>query len=98
MFIIHAHMQVQPDQEHVFLEEVNTLLPITRAEAGNISYELMKSTEQENRYTMVEVWNDLESASSHMASEHLTAFVQKAPTFLAAPVDLQVFSAKPAEF
>ncbi|MEG0386124.1 putative quinol monooxygenase [Solibacillus cecembensis] len=95
MIIIHAHLQVKPDQEQAFLEEVKILLSATRDEKGNISYELMKSTEQECHYTMVEIWQDIEATAIHNTSEHFTAFTQKAPTFMAAPMDLKVFSGEP---
>ncbi|MVP00663.1 putative quinol monooxygenase [Paenibacillus lutrae] len=92
MIIIHAHLQVKPEQEQAFLEEMKNLLPLTRAEEGNISYDLMKDTEKEHHYTMVELWKDVEATASHNTSAHFTAFVQKAPAFMAAPMDLKVFS------
>ena len=97
MIIIHAHLQIKSDQEQAFLEEAKILLPATRAEKGNISYDLMKSTEQDYRYTMVEVWKDLEATAIHNTSEHFTAFTQKATTFMAAPMDLRVFSGEPVK-
>lgn len=95
MIIIHAHLQVKPDQEQAFLQEVKTLLAATRAEKGNISYDLMKSTEQDCHYTMVEIWKDVEATTAHNTSEHFTAFTQKAQTFMAAPMDLKIFSGEP---
>lgn len=95
MIIIHAHLQIKPDQEQTFLEAAQTLLSATRAEEGNMSYDLMKSTEQDYHYTVVEIWKDLEATTIHNASEHFTAFTQKAPTFMAAPMDLKVFSGEP---
>lgn len=93
MIIIHAHLQVKPDQEQAFLEEMKTLLlPLSRAEEGNISYDLMKNTEKEHHYTMVELWKDAEATASHNTSAHFTAFVQKASVFMAAPMDLKVFN------
>ncbi|MFJ7404586.1 MULTISPECIES: putative quinol monooxygenase [unclassified Lysinibacillus] len=95
MIIIHAHLQVKPEQEQAFLEEAKILLSATRAEEGNISYDLMKSTEHACHYTMVEVWKDVEATANHNTSEHFTAFTQKALTFMAAPMDLKVFSGEP---
>lgn len=95
MIIIHAHLQVKPDQEQAFLQEAKTLLAATRAEEGNISYDLMKSTEQDGHYTMVEIWKDVEATAIHNTSEHFTAFTQKAQTFMAAPMDLKVFTGEP---
>ncbi|GMK41501.1 monooxygenase [Paenibacillus sp. CCS19] len=92
MLIVHAHLQIIPDQEEVFLEAVHVLLPASRAEEGNIAYDLLKSTEQEHRYTMVELWRDQAAIALHNASEHFQSFVKQASAFMAAPMDLQVFN------
>lgn len=92
MLIVHAHLQIIPNQEEAFLEAAKALLPASRAEEGNIAYNLMKSTEQEHHYTMVELWKDQAAIASHNASEHFQTFVKQASTFMAAPMDLQVFA------
>lgn len=97
MMIIHAHLQVKPDQEQAFLGACKTLVEASRAEAGNISYDLMKSTEQDGRFTMVETWKDAEAIAAHNTSEHFTAFGKKASAFMAAPMELNVFSGEPAK-
>lgn len=86
---------IKPEQEAVFLEEVKALLAATRAEEGNISYDLMKSTEQEHKYTMVELWKDMEAAGIHNTSARFTSFTQKAKELLAAPMELKIFSGEP---
>lgn len=97
MIIIHAHLQVKPEHEQAFLEEMNILLPLTREEEGNISYDLMKNTEKEHHYTMIELWKDAAATASHQSSAHFTAFVQKASAFMAAPMDLKVFNGEAVE-
>ncbi|RCX16221.1 quinol monooxygenase YgiN [Fontibacillus phaseoli] len=97
MIIIHAHMQIKPQQEEAFLEEVRSLVASSRAEEGNISYDLLKSTQQENRYTMVELWKNTEAVGMHNASEHFTAFTQKAKEFLAAPMEAKLYSGEPLQ-
>ena len=97
MMIIHAHLQVKPEQEQAFLDECKILVPASREEAGNISYELKKSTEQDGHFTMVEVWKDAEAIAAHNTSEHFTAFGQKAAAFMAAPMKLDVFSGEPVQ-
>ncbi|MNW27615.1 putative monooxygenase YcnE [compost metagenome] len=92
MLIIHAHMQIKPEQEQQFLAAAQPLVAASRLEEGNISYELTKSTEQEYRYTMVELWKDEAATAAHNSSEHFQAFVKIAPEFMAAPMDLQIFS------
>lgn len=97
MMIIHAHLQVKPDQEQAFLEESKVLVQESRAETGNISYDLMKSTAQDGHYTMVEVWKDGEAIAAHNSSGHFTSFSKKASDFMSAPMDLKVFNGEPVQ-
>ncbi|MEI5908081.1 putative quinol monooxygenase [Bacillus spongiae] len=97
MIIIHATIQVNPTKEHTFMEEVQSLISASRAESGNISYDLMKDTEKDGVYTMVEVWKDFEAVQSHNVSEHFTYFTGKASEYLTAPLDAKVFEAKAVE-
>ena len=97
MMIIHAHLHVKLDQEQAFLEACKALIQGARAEAGNIRYDLMKSTEQDGHYTMVEVWKSAEDIAIHNSSDHFTAFGRKASAFMAAPMDLEVFSGEPVQ-
>ena len=91
MIIIHARFQLQPEQEQVFLEEIRLLIAASRAERGNISYDLMKDTETDNVYTMVELWTDSSAVEDHNKSVHFTAFASKAPQYLAARLDVKVY-------
>ncbi len=95
--IIHAHLQVKPDQEQAFLDACKTLVEASRLEVGNLSYDLMKSVEKAGHFTMVETWKDAEAIAAHNTSEHFTAFGQKAPAFMAAPMELKVFSGEPVK-
>ncbi|MGF9698256.1 MULTISPECIES: putative quinol monooxygenase [Paenibacillus] len=92
MIIIHAHLQIQPEQEQAFLSAAKELVAATRNEEGNISYALNKSTEQEHQYVMIELWKDEAATAAHNASTHFQAFVQQAPSFMAAPMNVEVFA------
>ncbi|MCA1055913.1 antibiotic biosynthesis monooxygenase [Rossellomorea aquimaris] len=97
MIIIHAHFQIKADKEQAFLEEVRSLVSASRAEEGNISYDLMKDTEKEQTYTMVETWKDGAAVEAHNTSEHFIDFGKKAPEYMAAPIDVQVFAGEKVE-
>ncbi|MED4755281.1 putative quinol monooxygenase [Brevibacillus choshinensis] len=97
MLIIHAHLQVIPVQEEAFLEAVKSLVAASRAEEGNRGYSLLKSTEQEYHYTMVEKWKDADAVAAHNASDHFQAFVKQAPSFFSAPMELEVFTGEPVK-
>jgi len=91
LIIIHATMTVKEDKQEAFLQYVQQLVNDTKKEAGNITYQLTKNTAETNVYTMVEVWNDMEAVALHNKSEHFVGFTQKAPEFLAAPLQVDVY-------
>jgi quinol monooxygenase YgiN len=91
MIIIHATFHIDSAKEEQFLKEIKPLISASRAESGNITYRLQKDMENENVYTMVEVWQDLQAVASHNASDHFTRFVAKARDFLTAPLNVQSF-------
>ncbi|WP_188540790.1 putative quinol monooxygenase [Paenibacillus segetis] len=95
MIIIHAYLKVNPEVEAEFLESVQELIESSRVEAGNVSYKLLKDTDQDNTYLMVEQWKDEEAVGAHNASSHFQAFVAKAPRYLTAPLHAQAFIAQP---
>lgn len=95
MIIIHATFHIQPAKKDLFLKEMQPLIAASRAENGNISYNLLKDTENENVFNMEEVWQDQQAFSLHNASEHFTAFVSKAEDLLTAPLDIQSFEGQP---
>ncbi|MFY0758021.1 putative quinol monooxygenase [Metabacillus dongyingensis] len=97
MIIIHAGFKVIAEKENDFLNEIRSLVAASRAESGNISYDLLKDTEQDGAYTMVEVWESAEAVAAHNSSEHFTSFVGKAPQFMAAPLQVKMFDGKQLE-
>ena len=92
MIIIHAALTVLKEKEEEFLNEVKTLIEASRRESGNMQYDLMKDTETESAYMMIEVWKNQEAVESHNTSEHYVQFGQKAQSFMAAPTDVKIFA------
>ncbi|WP_048746833.1 putative quinol monooxygenase [Paenibacillus sp. P22] len=92
MIIIHAGIKVKSEAESEFLSAAEALVEASRAEAGNVSYSLLKSTEQEHSYTMVELWQDTEAVAAHNASGHFQSFVKSAQAYMAAPLDVRAFA------
>ncbi|KON85496.1 monooxygenase [Sporosarcina globispora] len=97
MFIIHAGFQVKTDKENDFLTEIRPLIQASRAEEGNISYDLLKDTEKEGSYTMVELWEDMDAVKLHNQTVHFTSFTAKAPQYFSAPPQVNVFKSEPIE-
>jgi quinol monooxygenase YgiN len=97
MIIIHAGFQVKADQENEFLKEIKSLVEASRAEEGNISYDLLKDSEKAGSYTMVELWKDMAAVQAHNQFEHFTSFMAKAPQYMAAPANVKLFNAEQIE-
>lgn len=98
MIIIHATFHIHSDKQDTFLQEIQPLIAASRAEKGNLSYGLQKSTEKENVFTMIEVWQDKQAVSSHNSSKHFTSFVTKAKEYLTAPLEVKAFEGQPLSF
>ncbi|MHA0857765.1 putative quinol monooxygenase [Paenibacillus sp. CMAA1364] len=92
MIIIHATFNIISNQNEAFMKEIQPLIDASRAETGNISYDLFKSTDKDNVLIMVEVWQDTEAVASHNTSAHFTSFVGMAANFLASPLDVKVYN------
>ncbi|MDP5276781.1 putative quinol monooxygenase, partial [Chengkuizengella axinellae] len=94
MIMIHATLHVNPEKEQDFLKDIQSLIEDSRSESGNISYDLMKDTEKENVFMMVEEWKDIEAVQSHNTSNHFTTFTGKASEYLTAPLAVKIYDAK----
>ncbi|GED54831.1 MULTISPECIES: putative quinol monooxygenase [Brevibacillus] len=97
MIIIHATMHVNPEKTETFLQEIQPLIEASRAEAGNISYNLYQSAEKENTFLMAEVWKSPDAVASHNQSDHFKAFTAKAQEFLSAPLQVDLYQGEPLQ-
>ncbi len=67
---IEVKKEYQAEIEKVFAN----LVPETRKEAGNISYELHVDTKNPLKYTFIEVWKSEEAIAIHNNTPHFAAF------------------------
>ena len=92
MIAIEEKLEVQPAKRTEFLEATKALVDGSRLEAGNVSYDLFQSTEDENVFMMIEKWEDQAAVETHNTSAHFGQFVAFAQTALAKPLDAQTFT------
>jgi quinol monooxygenase YgiN/quercetin dioxygenase-like cupin family protein len=64
-------------REEELQRELLALEAPTRAEPGNITYDLYQSTEAKNRFMRFEVWRNAQALEDHKATPHLRASFQK---------------------
>ncbi|MDX5593477.1 putative quinol monooxygenase [Pseudovibrio sp. SPO723] len=81
--IIVAEIISKPGEIENLKAEVLKLIEPSRAEPGNISYELHRDLEDDNKLVMIEQFKDEEAFQKHAASEHFQSFGESAKPYLA---------------
>tara|TARA_R110001606_G_scaffold189498_1_gene337316 strand:- start:660 stop:950 length:291 start_codon:yes stop_codon:yes gene_type:complete len=68
---------VAKEEKREFVKaELLKLIPITRAEKGNINYDLHQDNENPNLFLFHENWESRELWQEHMNNEHLAEYVK----------------------
>jgi len=71
-----AHIKANPDQIALVKSELEKLVPITRAEAGCIRYDLHRDNDNPAHFMFYETWESRELWQIHMNASHLAAYKQ----------------------
>jgi len=77
MIKIVAKNTVKEDKKEELLSLVKELVDKSRAEEGNISYDLCEDINDSNVLTFIEEWKDQDAIDKHNATEHFTRLVPK---------------------
>lgn len=83
MITIVARNIIREGQRKAFLEAVRPLIAASRAEAGNLAYDLYADTEDENALCFIEKWQDMEAIAAHNASPHFQEWIARKSAFVA---------------
>ena len=86
MICIYAAAKVKPGCREPFLKEAQSLVNHSRAEAGNIRYELAR--EEENLYIFMELWHDDASLQAHIRSKHFLKAGEAFAYLLTEPLEI----------
>ena len=71
-----AQITAAPGKEDLVRAELETLVPITRAEAGCLQYDLHVDNQTSGFFVFYETWENREFWQAHMNAPHLDAFRQ----------------------
>ncbi|WP_339837029.1 putative quinol monooxygenase [uncultured Maribacter sp.] len=71
-----ARILVKEEHREFVKAELLSLLDVTRAEEGNISYDLQQDNENPNFFIFFEKWVNRELWQKHMANEHLAHYLK----------------------
>ena len=86
-----AHLRAQEGRGAELGEALKGLIEPTRAEPGNISYELHASLDDERDYTFVEEYQDGDALDAHMNTPHVAAALAAMPELVDGDLDLRTY-------
>lgn len=71
-----ANIHANPGQIDLVKTELEKLVPITRAEAGCIQYDLHQDNDNPAHFVFYENWESRELWQTHIYAPHLAAYMQ----------------------
>ncbi|MEM8959470.1 MAG: putative quinol monooxygenase [Pseudomonadota bacterium] len=71
-----AQITAKPGKEDLVRAELEKLVPITRAEAGALQYDLHLDNENPAFFVFYENWESRELWQAHMNAPHLAAYME----------------------
>ena len=96
MIIVTATITGKPGKRDELIFRSQDVIKSTRLEQGNISYELLASTEDEDVLLMFEKWENREVLDAHMQTEHFKAFGAAIEDLMAKELEIVIYSADKA--
>ncbi|TDI55285.1 MAG: antibiotic biosynthesis monooxygenase [Acidobacteria bacterium] len=86
-----AHLRAQEGKGAELGEALEGLIDPTRAEPGNISYELLASLDDDRDYTFVEEYQDGDAFDAHMETPYIAAAMAALPELVEGDIDLRTY-------
>ncbi|WP_214827794.1 putative quinol monooxygenase [Exiguobacterium algae] len=90
MVLVNATFDIQASQRENFLQAIQTLIDSSKQEAGCVGYDLYESTSVENRFVMIENWEDQAALEQHNQNPVLLNFAQNVANYVSAKPVIQV--------
>lgn len=73
MFVQVVTVEILPGTQRAFLEAMRLNIAGSRAEPGNIRFDVLGDPEDPNRFSIYEVFRDAEALEAHRATPHYRA-------------------------
>ena len=86
-----AHLRAQGGKGAQLGEALMGLIEPTRAEPGNISYQLLASLDDERDFTFIEEYRDGDALDAHMNTPHVQAAMAAMPELVDGDLDLRTY-------
>ncbi|MGC4110299.1 MAG: putative quinol monooxygenase [Nocardioides sp.] len=75
-----AVLTALPGQTEALEALLNDMLAPSRAEPGNLRYDLWRDRADNNRFVLDELYLDVEAAAAHRATPHFQAYLSAIPS------------------
>lgn len=85
MIAICAPLVLQEGKLEEAIQALTPMIEQSRAEEGNISYQLFQSNDDPNTVMFIEFWKDQEAIDIHGQTEHFQAGIKGMSEFVAEP-------------
>ena len=73
--VLIATISVKPEYRQAFVEYHRGLSDNSRSEPGNLQYDLHQHLDDENMFTLIQIWRSQAAIDTHNASAHFQEFV-----------------------
>ena len=85
MFIVHVHIRVKAEQVEAFKAATLENARNSVREEGIARFDFIQSTDEPNRFVLVEVYRDPEAAAKHKDTAHYRAWRDTVAEMMAEP-------------
>ncbi|PLZ04311.1 antibiotic biosynthesis monooxygenase [Burkholderia sp. WAC0059] len=89
---IYLFASLIPKPEHAagLEKELQVMIEATRAEPGNLRYDLLREADGKPGFHLYEIYVDADAVQAHRDSPHYVAFRAKIDSWLVGPPDIKV--------
>lgn len=89
--VIRAKISINPEKVDAFIEATKSLVELSRAEEGNISYTLYQDPSDKTQFIFFEEWKDQAAIDFHFNTDHFKSFNSTVGEYAAAPAVVNIY-------
>jgi quinol monooxygenase YgiN len=95
VIIVHGKTSVSPTIRSEFIDSARRSVPLTRAEAGNLSYVISTDILDAEAFHLFEIWDSAASLRSHSSAPHQIVRRRELETLGVSWREIDVYSGDP---
>jgi quinol monooxygenase YgiN len=83
VILINLKIQIKAEQRETWLANIKSYTDAVREEAGNLSFDVYRSLDDADAYSIIEGFTSKEAGESHVQTAHFKEFLEWFPTVIA---------------